>query len=162
MHPALAAAGGIAWLIGQIGKEARETKAEAEALFGAWKRLGDEALATYAQEAVIALATTEGMKEANDDMGLPLLDQVHAILGEQEALDKFTAAQYVAHTEGVSPHADAIRVLNEEILKHNKVVGIATELMELHEEAERERAAATDASTKEVEEADRALQNHIG
>src|SRR5690606_23802633 len=69
---------------------------------------------------------------------------------------------YVAHTEGVSPHADAIRVLHDEILKHNNVVETATELMELHEEAERERAAATDTSTDAVKEADRALQNHIG
>src|SRR5690606_10922575 len=44
--PALAAVGGSAWLIGQIGKEAREAQADAEALFGAIKRLGDEALTT--------------------------------------------------------------------------------------------------------------------
>src|SRR5690606_19450412 len=31
-HPALAAVGGIAWLIGHVGKEARETQADAEAL----------------------------------------------------------------------------------------------------------------------------------
>lgn len=161
-HPALAAVGGIAWLIGLIGKEARETQADAEALFGAIKRLGDEALTTYAQEAVVALAATGNVKQAMDELGLTLLDLEQAILGDQEALDKFAAAQYQAAVAGSEEASGAIGHLREEILRHNKVVEIATELMELHEEAERERAAATDASTDAVKGADRALQNHIG
>ena len=161
-HPAFAAIGGIAWLIGQIGRSARETKADAEALFGAWKRLGDEALSSYAQEAVITLATTEGMKEAMDELGLTLLDLEHAILGDQEALDKFAAAQYMAGVAGSEEASGAIGHLREEILRHNKVVEIATELVELHEEAERERARAAGISTEAVKGADRALLSHIG
>src|SRR5690606_2361046 len=142
--------------------EARETQADAEALFGAIKRLGDEALTTYAQEAVIALATTGNVKQAMDELGLTLLDLEQAILGDKEALEKFAAAQYRAAVAGSEEASGAIGHLREEILRHNKVVGIATELMELHEEAERERARAAAISTDAVKGADRALLSHIG
>lgn len=161
-HPAFAAIGGIAWLIGEIGRSAREAKADAEALFGAWKRLGDEALTSYAQEAVITLATTEGMKDAMDDMGLTLLDLERAILGDEEALEKFATAQYQAGVAGSEEASGAIGYLREEILRHNNVVDIATELIELHKEAEAERARAAGVTTEAVEGADRALLTHIG
>src|SRR5690606_23074429 len=106
--------------------------------------------------------TTGNVKQAMDELGLTLLDLEQAILGDKEALERFAAAQYRAAVAGSEEASGAIGHLREEILRHIKVVGIATELMELHEEAERERARAAAISTDAVKGADRALLSHIG